>query len=80
MSFYADRIFPHVLDLATRPFWPQRKEVIAEACGRVLEIGIGTGANLAHYGSEAHAKGDGFELVDAVRQAKRRGAYDEATY
>ena len=52
MSFYADRIFPHVLDLATRPFWPQRKEVIAEACGRVLEIGIGTGANLAHYGAD----------------------------
>ena len=49
MSFYADHIFPHVLDIATRPFWPQRKEVIAEAYGRVLEIGIGTGANLAHY-------------------------------
>lgn len=26
-------------------------------------------ANLPHYGSEAHAKGDGAELVDAVRQA-----------
>lgn len=49
MSFYADHIFPHVLDIATRSFWPQRKEVIAEAYGRVLEIGIGTGANLAHY-------------------------------
>lgn len=49
MSFYADHIFPHVLDIATRPFWPQRKEVIAEAYGRVLEIGIGTGANLAYY-------------------------------
>lgn len=52
MSFYADHVFPHVLDIATRPFWPQRKEVIAEARGRVLEIGIGTGANLPHYGAD----------------------------
>ncbi|RZU47095.1 methyltransferase family protein [Fluviicoccus keumensis] len=49
MSLYGDYIFPHVLDFATRPFWPQRKEVIAEAWGRVLEIGIGAGANLPHY-------------------------------
>lgn len=52
MSLYGDYIFPHVLDFATRPFWPQRKEVIAEAWGRVLEIGIGAGANLPHYGRD----------------------------
>ena len=52
MSFYADYVFPHVLDFATRPLWPQRKEIIAECHGRVLEIGIGTGSNLPHYGSD----------------------------
>lgn len=53
MSFYADYIFPVVLDIATRPLTPQRKAVIAMAKGRVLEIGIGTGANLPFYSAQA---------------------------
>ncbi len=43
---------------------------IAAADGAQLSVFGGAYlANLAHYGSEAHSKGDGFELVDAVRQA-----------
>ncbi|HNJ87526.1 MAG TPA: SAM-dependent methyltransferase, partial [Agitococcus sp.] len=53
MSFYADYIFPVVLDVATKPLKPQRQQTIALAKGRVLEIGIGTGANLPFYGSNA---------------------------
>ncbi len=49
MSFYADHVFPVVLDIATRPLMPQRKALIAAAKGRILEIGIGTGANLPFY-------------------------------
>lgn len=75
MSFYADHIFPHVLDLATRPFWPQRKEVIAGCRGRVLEVGIGTGANLPHYGPDV-TEVVGIEpdaaMLDRARQASRK--------
>ena len=49
MSLYADYIFPVVLDIATKPLKPQRQQTIALATGRVLEIGIGTGANLPFY-------------------------------
>lgn len=53
MSFYADYIFPVVLDVATKPLKPQRKQIIAQAQGRILEIGIGTGANLPFYSTQA---------------------------
>lgn len=53
MSFYEDHVFPVFLDLATRPFRRDREQLISQATGRVLEIGIGTGANLEHYTSEA---------------------------
>ncbi|MFZ5723122.1 MAG: class I SAM-dependent methyltransferase [Pseudomonadota bacterium] len=49
MSFYEDRIFPLFLDLATRPFRPDRTRLLAQARGRVLEIGAGNGANLPAY-------------------------------
>lgn len=53
MSFYEDRIFPIVLDLATRPVRADRIRLVAAARGRVLEIGAGGGANLPYYGPEA---------------------------
>lgn len=53
MSFYEDHVFPLFLDIATRPFRRDRKQLIAQATGRVLEIGIGTGANLPFYTSAA---------------------------
>ena len=53
MSFYEDRVFPLFLDLATRPFRPDRERLLAGARGRVLEIGAGNGANLPFYRPEA---------------------------
>ncbi len=57
MSFYNDRILPHVINLAmrNRELNPYRERVVSQAHGRVLEIGIGSGLNLALYGSRVHA-------------------------
>lgn len=51
MSFYERRILPRLLDAAmnTKPIMYQRRKVVPLAEGRVLEIGMGAGQNLAFY-------------------------------
>ena len=57
MSFYNDRILPHVINLAmrNRELRPFRERVLSQARGRVLEIGIGSGLNLPLYGPRVDA-------------------------
>lgn len=49
--FYEKNILPYVLNLScnSKPVDYQRKKVIPDATGKVLEIGIGPGSNLKHY-------------------------------
>ncbi len=51
MSFYQEHVVPHLVNLAmrNRELVPYRERVLAGAEGRVLEIGIGAGANLKWY-------------------------------
>lgn len=49
MSFYAERIFPRLNDLATQPFAHLRARALEKAAGNTLEIGAGTGLNFPHY-------------------------------
>lgn len=49
MSFYTERVFPKLLHIASRHFDEQRRELLAHARGRVLELGVGTGASLGFY-------------------------------
>lgn len=50
-SWYEQHLLPYLLDFACglKPIVEQRRKVIPHAAGRVLEIGIGTGLNLAFY-------------------------------
>ena len=51
MGIYNRFILPQVIELAMRQknFAPFRERVVGPARGRVLEIGIGSGLNLASY-------------------------------
>ena len=50
-SFYERHILPHVIGCAcgSRPIRRQRAKIVPQATGRVLELGIGGGLNLAFY-------------------------------
>jgi ubiquinone/menaquinone biosynthesis C-methylase UbiE len=50
-NWYDRHLLPYVLDFACgmKPIRKQRRKVVPLAWGKVLEIGIGTGLNLAYY-------------------------------
>lgn len=54
MGFYANRLFPWILDnqLDREVFQHERNQALKEVSGEVLEIGFGTGLNLPHYPDE----------------------------
>ena len=51
MSFYENKVLPHLINLAcgSDEVQQQRKKVVPQATGRVLEVGIGPGLNLPFY-------------------------------
>jgi ubiquinone/menaquinone biosynthesis C-methylase UbiE len=56
MGFYSQVIFPRICDyLLGQPFIGEyRSQLLADAGGRILEIGFGTGLNLPHYPASVH--------------------------
>ncbi|HSA69431.1 MAG TPA: methyltransferase domain-containing protein [Burkholderiales bacterium] len=50
-GFYGRHVLPHLVHLACslKPIRRQREKVVPMARGRVLEIGVGSGLNLAYY-------------------------------
>jgi ubiquinone/menaquinone biosynthesis C-methylase UbiE len=55
MGFYQDRIVPYLVHMSMRQetLAAYRERVVTGASGRILEIGIGSGLNLRHYGDQA---------------------------
>ena len=55
MGFYNDYLVPHLVNLAmrSRQLAPFRERTVAQAEGRVLEIGVGSGVNLPLYTNRA---------------------------
>ncbi len=53
MTFYKNRIYPFLVNKFGNPspIKEIRKKIIPLACGNVLEIGVGTGANFSYYDS-----------------------------
>lgn len=74
MGFYSQLIFPRLCDFVLdRPFVAKhRRELLSTVDGEVLEIGFGTGLNLAYYPEHVHK----ITVVDPnpgmQRQARRR--------
>jgi len=59
MSFYRERILPHLIQMSMNQahFEPYRRRVTSAARGRVLEIGVGSGLNLPLYPPDANVVG-----------------------
>jgi len=77
MNIYDRYVLPYLIDLACGigPIERQRDKVVPRAEGNVLEIGIGTGLNAAHY--DQHKVGKVWGLDPAMgmhRLAKKRVA------
>ncbi len=51
MSWYDDKILPHLINVAcsSGPAEKQREKIVPRASGDVLEVGFGSGLNLPHY-------------------------------
>lgn len=58
MSFYKDFVYPYLVDKLgdPPPIKKVRQQIIPRAQGKVLEIGVGSGANFPHYDSTKVSK------------------------
>jgi ubiquinone/menaquinone biosynthesis C-methylase UbiE len=71
MSFYNDRILPHLINLAcsAKPTRRQREKIVHRAYGDVLEIGFGGGLNLHHYDRDNVRRVFGLEPSEGMRNS-----------
>jgi ubiquinone/menaquinone biosynthesis C-methylase UbiE len=76
MGLYDRYVLPKVLDFAMRqkPITLQRQKVVPQASGRVLEIGIGSGLNLAFYDCTRVKKLLGLDPSEELRRLARERA------
>ncbi len=79
MSFYEDRVLPHLINLAcsSKPTRKQREKIVPLAEGDVLEIGFGSGLNLPFYDSQKVRKVWGLEPSEGMRR-KAQPRVDES--
>lgn len=77
-GFYDRRILPYLIDFACgmKDIRRQRDKVVPHARGRVLEVGIGTGLNFAHYDKSRVERVVGVDPAETMhRLARRRAAH-----
>jgi ubiquinone/menaquinone biosynthesis C-methylase UbiE len=70
MSFYDNRVLPHLTNFAcsTKPNRKQREKIVPLATGDVLEIGFGSGLNLPFYDPQKVRKIWGLEPSPGMRR------------
>ena len=70
MTFYDERILPHLIDFAcsAKPNQKQREKIVPLAQGEVLEIGFGSGLNLPYYRAENVRKIWALEPSEGMRK------------
>ncbi|GAA3945623.1 class I SAM-dependent methyltransferase [Allohahella marinimesophila] len=70
MSFYENRILPHVIHLTcgAPAVMHQRQLIVPQATGRVLEIGMGSGLNIPLYDPTRVTKVWGLEPSEGMRR------------
>ena len=70
MSFYEDRVLPHLINIAcsSKPNRKQRDKIVPLATGEVLEIGFGSGLNLPFYDAQKVAKIWALEPSEGMRR------------
>ena len=76
MGFYDRHVLPRLIDAAcgAKPFRYQRRKVVPQAHGRVLEIGIGSGLNLPFYDAARVEKLWGLEPAAEIRRMAEKAA------
>ncbi|HSB98050.1 MAG TPA: class I SAM-dependent methyltransferase [Spongiibacteraceae bacterium] len=74
MSFYEDKILPHIIDSACsmEPVMQLRAKVVPLASGEVLEVGMGSGINLALYNASRVEKVWGLEPSLGMRDKAQK--------
>lgn len=73
MGFYAEKILPTMIDLSCslEPAMALRRKLVPEARGEVLEVGMGSGINLAFYDPERVEFVWGLEPSEGMRRKAR---------
>ena len=70
MSWYEEKVLPRLINVAcsSKPAHKQREKVVPRASGDVLEIGFGSGLNLAHYDQDKVRRIWGLEPSEGMRK------------
>ena len=79
MSWYEERVLPHMMDWAcsASPNQKQRQKIVPEAEGEILEIGFGSGLNVPFYDQSKVKKIWALEPSEGMRR-KAQAVLDEA--
>jgi ubiquinone/menaquinone biosynthesis C-methylase UbiE len=70
MSWYEEKVLPRLINVAcsSKPAHKQREKVVPRASGDVLEVGFGSGLNLAHYDQDKVRRIWGLEPSEGMRR------------